>query len=89
MHSASDSQKSADDSLAAGPAPKSVKRSKVYRQKYNHSWESDPKLKGWLTAVKRNPYKAYCKACGKELSAGLSELNKHAETKNTKKTLTH
>ena len=41
--------------------PKTVKR--VYKQKYNKSWEDDPLLKGWLSAVKADPYKASCKAC--------------------------
>ena len=38
-------------------------------------------LKGWISARKTNPYKAYCKPCGKELVARLSELKKHASTK--------
>lgn len=59
--------------------PKTAKR--VYKQKYNKSWEENPLLKGWLSAVKTDPYKACCKACGSELVAGLSELKKHAASK--------
>ena len=31
--------------------------------------------------MKTDPYKAYCRTCGKELVAGLSELKKHSSTK--------
>jgi hypothetical protein len=57
------------------------KKCKTYKQTYNSLWEKDPKLKGWLAPVRKSPYKAYCKICEKELTAGLSELKKH-ETSN-------
>ncbi len=57
------------------------KKSKVYKQKYNCQWEKDHVLKGWIAPVRNDPYKAFCKPCGKELIAGLSELKKHEKTK--------
>ena len=57
--------------------PKTPKTSKrVHKQKYNKLWEDDPLLKGWLSAVKTDPYKASCKTCWKEMVAELSELKK-------------
>ena len=42
----------------------SKEEEKYYRQKYNKCWEADPQLKGWLSAVKSDPHKAYCsKSC--------------------------
>lgn len=35
----------------------------------------------WLASVKRNPHKAFCKLCLKDLIAGHSELKKHEQTK--------
>lgn len=67
-----------DDNVEDSP-PK--KKSKVYKQKYNPKWEKDPLLKNWLTPVRRNPHKAFCKICSKELLAGLSELKKHQQSK--------
>jgi hypothetical protein len=60
------------------------KRSKVYKQKYNKSWEKDQKLKGWIAPLKKDPYKAFCTLCDKELVAGLSELRKHGDSKRHK-----
>ena len=62
-------------------APKSKRTKKAYKQKYNRAWETDTLLKGWISVVKTDPYKAFCKPCGKELVARLSELKKHASTK--------
>lgn len=66
---------------APDAVPKAKRPKKTYKQKYNRAWETDPLLKGWISAVKTDPYKAFCKTCGKELVAGLSELKKHASTK--------
>ena len=59
------------------------KKCKVYRQKYNSLWEKDPNLNGWLAPVRKDPYKACCKICSKELVAGLSELKKTSKFKET------
>ena len=67
-----------DGGQVAGP--KSKKTKKAYKQKYNRSWETDPLLQRWISAVKTDPYKAFFKASGRELVAGLSELRKHAGT---------
>lgn len=76
----SSSDRSADN--LSTPTPKKPK--KTYRQKYNKSWESESDLKGWLSAVKGDPYKAFCKTCGVQLVAGKSELNRHAGTEKHK-----
>ena len=53
--------------ITAKEPPK--KKAKLYKQKYNSAWERNPQFKGWLTPVKRDSYKAYCKVCSKELVA--------------------
>ena len=68
-----------DDSCDEREPPR--KKSKVYKQKYNCQWEKDPQLKGWIAPVRNDPHKAFCKICGKELVAGLSELKKHHNSK--------
>lgn len=54
---------------------------KYRKQKFRDEWLQEPKLKGWLTKIKEDPYKCKCKACGKILNCGKSELKKHALTK--------
>ena len=61
--------------------PPPNKKSKVYKQKYNCLWEKDILLRTWIAPVRHDPYKAFCKVCGKELIAGLSELKKHSKSK--------
>ncbi len=68
-----------DDDEIIRPPP--LKKQKVYKQKYNKKWEKDPQLKKWLSPVAKDPHKAFCKLCSKELSAGLSELKKHQNSK--------
>lgn len=68
MHGESASASEADSLPPIAKRPK-----KSYRQKFNRAWETDPSLKGWVSAVKSDPYKSSCKTCGKELVAGLSE----------------
>ena len=71
----------ADDSdcdVLRGPSPK---KPKIYKQKYNSQWEKHSELKGWIAPVRKDPYKAFCNTCGKELTAGLSELRKHHSSK--------
>lgn len=68
----SETESSNDESLQA---PLS-KKQKTYKQKYNKQWEKDLK---WVAPVRKDPYKAYCKPCAKELIAGLSELKKTSE----------
>ncbi|XP_064086979.1 pyrroline-5-carboxylate reductase 3-like isoform X5 [Macrobrachium nipponense] len=56
----------------------SVAEKKGYRgQRYRKDWEMEIWAQGWLTRG-RSDYKAYCRACDKELTAGKSELLKHA-----------
>ena len=65
-----------DESVRPPPNKKSTppnKKSKVYKQKYNCLWEKDILLRTWIAPVRHDPYKAFCKVCGKELIAGLSE----------------
>ena len=62
-----------------------LKKSKIYKQKYNILWERNPQLKGWLDPVRNNPYKAYCNICNKDLVAGLSEPKHHSSKKHLDK----
>jgi hypothetical protein len=55
-------------------SPPLKKACKSYKQKYNRLWEKDPLLKGWSAPVRKDPLKAFCKVCNKELIAGLSKL---------------
>ncbi len=72
--------KIADTESDAFPEPQ-AKKIKVYKQKYNALWERDPQLRQWLAPIRKNPHKAFCKNCDKELVAGLSELKKHMNSK--------
>ena len=38
-------------------------------------------MKFWIAPCKSDPYSAECRICGKTLTAGLSELKRHAQTK--------
>ncbi|XP_011405614.1 PREDICTED: uncharacterized protein LOC105313682 [Amphimedon queenslandica] len=64
----------------------SIKRRKVYKQRYNRKWEKDCKLndRRWLQPSSADPCKAYNKLCEKELVAGPSELQKHQDSKKHK-----
>ena len=53
----------------------------IYKQKYNRTWEKDPELRLWIASFKTSPYNAECTVCGKTLTAGLSELRRHAQSK--------
>lgn len=83
MHEIESGAEAAGEEVDSAPevVPEAKRPKKIYKQKFNRAWETDPLLKGWISAVKTDPYKAYCKTCGKELVAGLSELKKHASTK--------
>lgn len=70
-----------DSEREAGEEPQTKKSKKVYKQKYNRQWEKDPELKPWIAPCKSNPYSAECRVCNKTLTAGLSELKRHAKTK--------
>ena len=48
---------------------------------YNTAWESMPELKDWLCKSRRDPRKAYCKICHKDLeykTRGAYDLKRHA-----------
>lgn len=77
-----ESSESSEVSIASddtNPPPK--KKMKTYKQKYNSSWEREPKLKKWLAPVRNKPYNAFCKICNKQLIAGHSELLRHQISK--------
>lgn len=48
-------------------------------KRYQVKWEEAAEFKGWLTSVKDDATKAKCTACGTILTAGKSELQKHAQ----------
>lgn len=48
----------------------------MYDQKYKQEWE---RLLDWLSQIK---VQAYCKVCRESLSNNITNLKRHAETKN-------
>lgn len=60
---------------------------KYRKQRFYSSWLSDETLLGFLEPVKDDVFKSKCKACGKILNCGKSDLNKHANTKMHNKNL--
>lgn len=60
-------------------------QSKYRKQKFRPEWLQITEFKGWLTEVKDDQFKCKCRACGKILNCGKSELRKHSLTKLHKK----
>lgn len=54
------------------------------KQTFVDSWLQDPNFKGWLSKTK-DPYKARCLCCRKDLVVGKSELERHRATPTHKK----
>ena len=54
------------------------------KQKFSEKWLQLPEFKGWLEEVKGDCCKIMCLACDKILSAGKSEIQKHASSSSHK-----
>lgn len=60
-------------------------QSKYRKQKFRPEWLQITEFKGWLTEVKDDQFICKCRACGKILNCGKSELRKPSLTKLHKK----
>ena len=53
---------------------------KFRTQSYRRDWEKEAWSKGWLSASKNHPNKAFCSFCKKDLVPGKSELIGHSKS---------
>ncbi|KOB71310.1 Uncharacterized protein OBRU01_13944 [Operophtera brumata] len=50
-------------------------------RRYRPAWEAEPKFSGWLTSLKGDGTKAFCKLCKCTLQAHKKDLSNHASCK--------
>ena len=80
-------QDSEEDSAQEDIIPKSKRTKKAYKQKYNRAWETDPLLKGWISAVKTDPYpKPFVNLVAKSWWQGFLSLRSTLLSRNIRKT---
>lgn len=59
-------------------------KKKYRKQKFCRNWLDETNFKGWLEENLEDKFKCKCKACGKVLNCGKSELQRHASSKSHK-----
>ena len=67
------------------PVKKKVNCSKSYKRKLRKDWLEDERFAAWIEVSKLNESKAFCKFCKTEISGGITQVERHAETDKHKK----
>ena len=69
------------------PEKKKTKSSKMYKRKLRIDWLHDERFVIWIEVSKVNENKAFCKFCKTEISGGITQVERHADTDKHKKNM--